>query len=307
MEANITAYGIFTGCGTVLCILWFFLSFRRKADTGRAAALSALVLLLGAVLGFLCARGAWILMRFNVFRAKDLLTLRYDELSWWGGAGGVILAVWLSAKILRLPSREVLNAFAPAGALLAAVFRFAEGYLGFHGLGFVQAWVEKGLFFPVTTEIVWDETYSEFYLAVYMLSGLCCLGAMAFALLRGKDRDRLVRTLFYLCLPQILLESLRMQSINWLFVRVEQLLCFLVCEGIIVRYAFRGGAKRLRSWIPALAGLAVCGVVIAGEFALDGKIRIGEEAISHGLIYGIFALVLLGLAAVEHRAHRQFE
>ena len=159
MNENLTAYLLFMGCSAIACVLWFFLSFRRGAESGKAAALSGLILLLGAVLGLLGARLGWILLRFNVViaRPKDLLTLRYDELSFWGGVAGVILAVFLAAKMMRQPAREVLNRFAPMGALMAAAARFAESFLGLFGVGFVQAWYETGLFFPVTVEFVWDE------------------------------------------------------------------------------------------------------------------------------------------------------
>ena len=311
MEINLTAYLLFMGCSAAACILWFFLCFRRQAGTGKSAALSGLILLLGIALGVFCARLGWLLMRFNAIRWErfftELFTLRYhDELSYWCGVGGVILGVWLAAKIMKQPSRTVLNAFAPMGAFMAAMARFAEGFLGVTGAGkYIEEIFEEGLFFPLTMEIVWDEDYSEFYLAVFALAGICCLGAMVFALVRKNDRNRLLRTLFYLCLPMILLESLRQQSINWLFVRVEQLLCFLYCEAVLVWYAVKAGAKKLRSWRPAITGLVVCGIVIVGEFALDGKIRLGEDAISHWLIYGVYAAGLIAMAAAEHFGSRR--
>ena len=300
MEPNLTAYLLFMGCSAAACVLWFFLAWRRKAGSGKSAALSGLILLLGIVLGTVGARAAWLLMRINAIIPKEILTLRYYEMSYWGGVAGVVLAVWLAAKILKEPSRAVLNAFAPMGALMAGMARFAEGFLGLTGAGkYIEEIFDEGLFFPLTMEIAWDEDYSEFYLAVFALAGICCLGAMVFALVRRNDRNRLLRTLFYLCLPMILLESLRQQSINWLFVRVEQLVCFLFCEGVLIWYGIRG-PKGFRSWIPALTGLLACGIIITGEFALDGKILINDQMINFWLIYGIFALCLVALAVAEH-------
>ena len=37
MEANLTGFLIFTGCGALLCILWFFLALRKKTGSGKAA------------------------------------------------------------------------------------------------------------------------------------------------------------------------------------------------------------------------------------------------------------------------------
>lgn len=300
METNLTGYLLFMGCSAAACVLWFFLAYRRKAGSGKSAALSGLILLLGVVLGAVGARAAWLLMRINAIIPKEILTLRYYEMSYWGGVAGVVLAVWLAAKIMKEPSRGVLNAFAPMGALMAGMARFAEGFLGLTGAGkYIEEIFDEGLFFPVTMEVVWDEDYSEFYLAVFALAGICCLGAVIFALGRRDDRNRLLRTLFYLCLPMILLESLRQQSINWLFVRVEQLVCFLFCEGVLIWYGFRG-PKGFRSWIPALTGLLACGIIITGEFALDGKIMINDRMIDFWLIYSIFALCLAALAVAEY-------
>ena len=298
MNINYGGYFLFIGCGILLSVLWFFLADQRRMRNQNSLLLSVLVLVLGVVLGVACARFVWFLCRINT--APKLFGLRYNELSYYGGMAGVILAVVLSAKITGRGIRETLNTFAPIGAFLAAVMRFGEGFLGFLGMG---QWMEEGIFFPVTAEIVWDEYYSEFYLAVFMFEGFFSLIAMALSLVHGKEKDRFLRTLFYLCLPQILLESMRSESISWLFVRSEQLFCYLLCEGVLVWYAFRAGRKQLRSWIPAIVGLVVCGIVIVGEFALDGKITFGESAAPQWIIYSIIAAALAVMAVMEHRGH----
>ena len=298
MNINYAGYFLFIGCGILLGVLWFFLADRRRMRNQNSLLLSILVLVLGITLGVVCARLVWFLCRINT--APKLFGLRYNELSYYGGMAGVILAVVLSAKIAGRGIRETLNTFAPMGAFLAAVMRFGEGFLGFLGMG---QWMEEGIFFPVTAEIVWDEYYSEFYLAVFMFEGFFSLIAMVLSLVHGKEKDRFLRTLFYLCLPQILLESMRSESISWLFVRSEQLFCYLLCEGVLVWYAFRAGRKQLRSWIPAVVGLVVCGIVIVGEFALDGKITFGESAAPQWIIYSIIAATLAVMAVMEHRGH----
>ena len=305
MNENLTAYLIMMGCGAAVCILWYYLALRRKGRPN-AGAQALLTGVLAILLGILCARLTWILMRINFVLPKDLLTLRHYELSYYGGVAGVILAVWLSAKILKQPARETLNIFAPIGALMAAVARFAEGFLGMLGLGYVEEWVEVGLFFPLTVKFDYGEDYFEFYLAVFMLSGLFSLIAMVLSLVHGKEKYRFVRTLFYLCLPQILLECLRMQAIKWLFVPAEQLVCYLVCEGILIWAAVKAGPKKFSSWVPALAGLLACGVIAAGMFALDGKITLGEEEyIPMWITYAAMALSLVVMAVAEHRAMKR--
>jgi hypothetical protein len=299
MEINLTAYLLFMGCSAVLCVLWFFMASRKKMPAGKAGALSALTLVLGIALGIVCARLVWFLCRINT--RPVLFSLAYYELSYYGGVAGVVLAVFISAKILKLDVRETLNRFAPMGAFMAAMARFAEGFLGMIGVG---AWMEEGVFFPVTVEFVYDETYSEFYLAVFMLEGIFSLIAMVLCLYHRNERDRFLRTLFYLCLPQVFCESLRAQSIQWLFVRSEQLFCFLFCEGVLFWYGLRkkGPVSFLKRWGAALTGLLVCGLIITAEFALDGKILINGEIIPKWITYAFFLAGLGAMAVAEHRA-----
>ena len=299
MEIHFTAWLLFMGCGTAVCILWFFLCSRKQMPSGKAAALSLLTLVLGVLLGTVGARLVWFLCRINT--QPSLLPLRYDELSYYGGVAGVTLAVWLSAKLLGLSGRKTLNSFAPMGALLAALTRFSEGFLGMVGVG---DYFEEAIFFPVTVEFPYDETYSEFYLAVFMFEGLFSLVAMVLSLRHAGERDRFLRTLFYLCLPQVFCESLRALSIKWLFVRSEQLFCFLFCEATLFWYGLRkkGPVSFLGRWGAALTGLFVCGLIIVAEFALAGKILIRETLIPKWITYGFVLAGLGAMAVAEHKA-----
>ena len=135
--------------------------------------------------------------------------------------------------------------------------------------------------------------------------GIMSLVAFVLSLVHRTEPRRLLRTLFYLCLPQILLESLRSEAINLLFIHLEQLVCYLFLEGVLVWYALAKNRRSFSSWIPALAGLVVCGLVIACEFAVDGKIHIGDARIPEWIIYSVMACGLAALAAAEHRGNRQ--
>ena len=128
---------------------------------------------------------------------------------------------------------------------------------------------------------------------------------MILSLVHRDEKYRWIRTLFYLCLPQIIHESLRWVSISWRFVRSEQLFCFLLCEGVLIWYALRAEPKKLRSWVPALTGLLVCGVVIVAEFAKDGKIMPFGHMMSQWAIYGIVAAMLALMAFMEHKGHKR--
>ena len=297
MDVQMASWRILTGCSAFACILWFFLDLRLRKKDRRALPLALLAAVLGVLLGTACARGLWVL--FRIYMQPPLFELTVTELSYYGGMAGVVLAVFLSAVILGRKPRDILNAFAPMGAFLAAMFRFAEGFLGQFGYG---TGLENGLFFPLTVEIP-DEFFPEYYLAVFMMEGIFSLIAMALSLVHGKERDRWIRTLFYLCLPQVLFESLRLTSIRWLFIHAEQLLCFLVCEGILVYYALRRG-RGPRGWIPAAAGLLLAGFFVAIEFALENKISFGGHGLPHGLLYALMAAGLACMAVAEHLGRR---
>ena len=66
----------------------------------------------------------------------------------------------------------------------------------------------------------------------------------------------------------------------------------------------KAGAGRFRSWIPALAGLAVCGVLVALEFAIDGKITVGENMIPLWVSYLVMTAALAAMAVMEHVSNR---
>ncbi len=302
MDVNLSGFLIFTGCGALLCILWFFLALRKKAGCGKAALVSLSSLALGVLLGVACARTVWVLCMISYH--PPFFDLSYDQLAYYGGMAGVVLAVCLSAKIGGQKVRETLNTFAPMGALLAAAVRFAEYFLGDFGCG---EWMETGIFFPITVEFRLDEFYADYYPAIFMLEGLFAVIAMVIALIRKDEAYRWVRTLFYLCLPQVLCESLRMNSISWRFVRSEMLFCFLWCECVMVWYAIKADRKKFSSWIPALTGFLVAGVIVFLEFVKDGKITFGGQMVSHWIVYGVMALCLAGIAFAEHRGYKRIQ
>lgn len=307
IDVNIGAYLLVIGISSLCACAFFFFSVRRRLSLscGKALSLSGCVLLLGIVFAVLGAKLFYFIFRFSYIIRQGLadywFSLRIDELSYYGGVAGVLFAVFLSAKICGLKPAPVLNSFAPWGALLAAAARFAEYFIYPAGTG---ALLDDPLPFPIAVNIVYDEYYSESVLAVFMYEGFMSLVAFAVSLFRRDEPRRMLRTLFYLCLPQVLLESLRTEAINLLFVHLEQLVCYLFVEGVLVWYAWKAGRKKFSSWVPALIGLLVCGLIIACEFAVDGKINLGDSRIPEGIIYSVVACGLAAVAVAEHRGNR---
>ena len=310
MPTDVTAYLLFMAGSAILCFALFVFSARRqmKLSGGRAAALGAVSLGLGVLLGLVCAKALYFVFRFSYLLKTDfggwLFSLKADEMSYYGGAAGVCLAVFLAAKILGEKPGKALNAFATSGALLAALVRFAEYWLGSLGTG---DYIEEALPFPFAVSELWNPDFPEYYLAIFMLEGILSLRVAVFALRNRKDGFVFLRTVFYLCLLQIICESLRATSIRWLFVRYEQLLCYLIAEGILVWFAMAAKKKGQSNWGAALFGLLVCALTVAEEFMLDGKITWGEYGIPPVVIYGCMAWGLLELAAFEHSARKKLD
>ena len=307
---NIPAYLACMAGGAALACLWFCLDIRGRTGGKKAAGMSLTLLALGAVLGIICARLACILIHIDTLdlsRAGDLFTsIQISDFSYYGGMAGVALAVFLTAKIFGEPARDIKNAFAPMGAFMAAVARFAEGFMGFLGVGM---YFEEAKPFPLAVGFTWDGEWYEYYLAVFVFEGIVSLIACLLSLLHRDEKDRFRRTVFYLCLPQIILESMRTQTISLLFLKAEQLACFLFCEGVLIRYAFILGAKKADSWKPALAGLRVLIVTALAEFLLDGKIGIALNMevidIPVWIIYSVVAVMLVLMAVSEHSGHKK--
>ena len=310
MATDLTAYLLFMAGSAVLCFVLFAFAAGRqmKLSGGRAAALGAVSLGLGVLLGLAGAKLLYFIFRVSYILKTDfggwLFSLKADELSYYGAAAGVCLAVFLAAKLLGEKPGKALNAFAASGALLAALARFAEYWLGSLGTG---DYIEEALPFPFAVSEVWNPDFPEYYLAIFMLEGILSLRVAVFALRNRKDSLCFLRTVFYLCLLQIICESMRATSIRWLFVRYEQLLCYLIAEGILVWYAIAGRKQGKSNRGAAVFGLLVCALTVVEEFMLDGKITWGGYGLPTVVIYGCMAWGLLELAAFEHRARRKLD
>lgn len=256
-----------------------------------------LALLLGAPLGAVCAKAAYCLTQLSFVLAEGWwASITSASARTWcmtGGAAGVILAVTLAGKIRRVRVMDALDAFAPVGALLVALARFGCIFLQEEQVGWGMYTDAAALsFFPATIGNEWGERY----LAVFMLETLCAL-AVAAGTVRLR-RLRFVRALYYLCLTQILCESLHSDSICWLFVRVEQLVAMLVVEGTLILYAVKAAPGKTR-FLPPLIGVGCAGVFVAVEFALD------KSSLPILLLYAVLVVFLTVLAFAERRGFRQ--
>ena len=158
-------------------------------------------------------------------------------------------------------------------------------------------WEHPGhCFFPLAV----SNEYGEWLYAVFMLEGLLTLGVFALCITLFK-KHRFLRSLFYLCLLQILCESLRSDSFTWLFVKVEQLIGMLGVAGVLLVYCVKTPCVR-RHWMPIIYCFPVAAVFVVLEFALNGKIPLSKP-----LCYAIMLAGLVLLSLNEIWAFRRME
>ncbi len=293
--------------GAVLCAGLFSWKLSRA---GLKPAAAWLTLPLAVLLGLAASKVVYFLLEFRdqfvTYGWAGLLTDRPKEFSFIGGALGVVLAVILVSRWARQPVWRMLDAFAPCGALMAAITRACEGLLDPAAMIGVGEFVENEAhwFFPVAVENAMF--YSWFY-AVFMMEALFALiVAVASFLLshRGKAAPGRVflHTAFYLALPQIFSERMLSQCMSWGFVRIEQLLCAVIVFAVILCACIRG-RKRV-SFIPAGLTLLCMAVVICIEFTLDNKPPFGIE-LPTTVCYILMVTMLGCMAALETFAYRK--
>ena len=259
---------------------------------------------LGTLLGLVLAKLVYYLamIDFMVMQgwAKSLVDVTMGTFSYYGGLAGFCLGVVLTARLTRQKPMELLNAFAPAGVLLAALARFGEGLLEGVGIRDMLFWEHpEHCFFPLAV----SNEYGEWLYAVFMLEGLLTLVVLVLCLTLFK-KHRFMRSLFYLCLLQILCESLRSDSFTWLFVKVEQLMCMLGAVAVLLVYCVKSPGVRQR-WMPIVYCFPVAAVFVVLEFALNGKIPLGKP-LSYGImIAGLAVMSVLEVWAYKRMAAKQ--
>lgn len=255
-------------------------------------------ILLGAALALALSKALYVaLMSGRVWpRYGWAAFLRMDatEFSFFGGCLGAVLGMMLSAKIYGINQGQFLSLFAPVGAFVIAGLRLGEQYLDMLGAG---SYVENEAFakapFAVSNE------WGEWFWAVFLLEAVAALIVAAVFTLRKKEDFilslRFERTAFYLCVPQILCESLRTVAMRWGFVRVEQVLCAVVILGLLIYGCLQVPGQGLwkRFW-PVFGAVACVGVIVGAEFGLD------KSHLPDSFWYGVMIAALIGFGVLEN-------
>ena len=232
---------------------------------------------------------------------EQLLVFEVDLCSFFCGAAGVLLGVLLANRLTRKGSVIAgMDAFAPFGALLVALFRLGEIAHGSYGAGSILPEGSPLGFFPFALTITADGGYSYQCWAICVLSAAFALAwaAVCFFCVRGRGRTGLefTLTLFYLALPQVLCESLRKRGMFWLFVHTEELLCALVLLAVLLFWVLNSGRELSvpRRFAPLAVLILGAGLLVATEFAIDGKLF--DIAPSVCYVFMCAVLIAIGIA-----------
>lgn len=278
-----------------------FLCFALRLRQGRLGAEIALIAVpLCCVLGAVFAKVLYVILlqadyvvewgEWEVF-----LDFQPKKLCFMAGACGAVLGVFLAARIRGKRPAKVLDAFAPAGALIIVGFRMAEMELGKLGTGTL---VElEGLFgYP---PFVLVDSYGDRWVAVYFWEAVVALIVGLLAFFSREKRPGLIfhRAVFRLCACQILLESMRSQSMRWGFVGVEMVFSAVIMLALIVMACRKSGG----GWWTVPALLLLMGAIVGAEFAR-------QKASSPFLAdygYVFMALILAGTLALDELALRR--
>ena len=280
MDMNTVSYLAVFIAG-LLMAAWLFHENLARAREKRS--LAWLTLLLGTGLGWLLAKGVYVVSRakevFTLYGFEALLRLNPEEFSFVGGCAGFVAGCVLASLILRVKIRRGLDLMAAPLALGVAFARAAESFLGQLGLGEDLTDVEWTHFFPMTTETRYSEWYSEWSLSVNLqlaLLALVCVMLAVHWLRTCGDVPGVCfeRTVVMLCAPLFILELMRSVSMTILVrVHLEQILIMLAMSVCIILAAVRGR----RSWagilIPAILLLLIVGLNIVLQFGIDGKLN----------------------------------
>ena len=272
---------------------------------------AAITFAAGAVFGAFLSKFTYMIckMSFTLSEgfAETARSMYPNRFSFFGGAVGACLAAVIAGKAAGIrPAIRSLDVFAPWGLLAASAARFGEALLGTYGCGRYFDPEENPFLcrLPFCLPVRWDEYYTEYYLAVFIMEGAFALVLFAAAFLYFRKRPHcFLRCLFLLCLGQILFESLRTESFVWHeFVKVEQLFSMITLEAVLVWYWLKSGKAR-GTGLPPLLALAVAGVFVACEFFLDKPIPFTDEyELPHLVTYAVMIAGLVLLGWCERRA-----
>lgn len=278
-------YGLALACAALVCLFWMRRIFRAQHLSLETYSLFAA---LSVPFGVFFARIFYVVATLPSFRQKGLvaiLDLPSGGFMLYGAMFGIVLAAVFSAFFHKESPLDILDAAAAPAALLIAFSRMAEGLIG-QGYGmYIVDWFdpETALSSISVQNYGWlqrfpfaiQDMYEEWAWAVFMLEALAaiiiCVGILFSRRRRSGDRA-LLMVIWYAAL-QLTLESLRQDAVLRLgFVRISQLLSAVLLAFLLAwmqAVSVKNIRRALTAWVSYLAML---GVIILMEFAVEKKI-----------------------------------
>ena len=246
-------YWIVLSAGILLSAGLFVLSaYQSDLPAGRAAAGFAA----GLVLAYFFAKGMYVMLNLAALQeyggVAKWFRLEPREFSFAAGGIGFCLGPVLVSLDHRDSIPRLMDQLAIPGCILAAFVRFGEIFLG--DLGLMDLYTvglpdipENGILarFPFAV----SDDFGIWFLAVSTLSAFLFLAvAVWLSCLKQKSRRTATgmengvifeRGAFLICSVPFLLEIVRMESLIFYFVHVDQVLCALVMIAMVIRSSLR--------------------------------------------------------------------
>ena len=276
--------------------------YSRGMKKGSAPLLTAVSMILGLV----CSRGLYCLtMTLTKTRMPLSSWLRVTDGGWtmFGMIGGVMLAAWISAKIIREDAGKMLDAASVALPLVIVAERIGEGSLDqlFNYSRKPQNPLGEGFL------TVFRPTEEVYVLATYRIAaimGIVLFFILVFSLLstKRKDGDLWIRFMSLCGAGGILAESLRFDHfLEFSFVRIEQVAAALMLFGGVIAAGrrVRKQERTLRlisliTFIPTITG------IIGIEFALD-RVSDVNRFVLYGIMIAALLIPVIHTLALQHR------
>lgn len=216
--------------------------------------------------------------------APGLAFLRFWDGNYmlYGGAVGLLLAVWLSVKIGKGQFLPAMDELSPWCALMIAFVRLYQGMNGkFYSMelqGLEDDWGET---LPTGYEgfpwSIYDDYYEVWHWALYLVAIAVAL-LLCIILMRNSNHapgDRFLLLTGLYAASTIILEGLRRDDVlRWGFVRCSQLISAVLVPIVAVCYCVRAGkghtGRKIASFIMIVVGIGICMLM---EFAQEQRIN----------------------------------
>ena len=225
-------------------------------------------------------------------RTASLLFFWEGHYMLYGGMLGCALAALLVSLLYKHSTWKLLDTIAPAGALMIAFVRLAQGLNG----GGYGDYLEEDSAFARFPFAVYDTFYDAWAWALFFLAALLAILLSLWLSTRKSrfDGDRTLWMLGMYAAMQIVLESLRRDDfLRWGFVRISQVISAVLAGLVLIYYIVSRHKQRVwRNIFCLLLYTGMVAVCILLEFALEQRIAF-LQGLSVPACYGLMTLACM--------------